>query len=553
MKKIIIKRKILILFSLILFIGSILRLYQLGSVPLSLTWDEVALGYNAYSIFETGKDEFGATLPVVMRSYDDYKPAFYTYLIIPSYKVFGLNEFSVRLPSALMGIATLVSVYFLLKKLFKREDIALLTMFILAISPWHIQMSRVAFESNVGLALNVFAATFLLYGLKRYWMIVLAALFAGLSVHTYQSDRVFTPLFILGMGIIFFKPLMKVPKKYLVSAVVLGLLVVFPLIIYILNDSNALLRAKGTSVFSNNFTLLKENARRNEVNIAEGNDLGRIIDNRRVIYAKATLDGYLSHFNPNWLLKGDIARHHAPEMGLIYIWEFPFILIGIYVLLFSKFERRTKYFIFFWFLLAPIPASITTGVPHALRTLNFLPTWQLFTALGLISAFSVMSSIKYRLVGIKIKYILFVLFIIFAVFNFVYYLNQYFVQQNYFHAKEWLFGHKEIMQEVVKRQDQYANVVITNKEPFDRSNMYYLFYSMYSPSDYQNSNPSSGGFAVLPKFDKFTFRPINWVEDSQMENTLFVGLPGEIPESASIYTVYYPDGTPAAIMSGKRK
>lgn len=549
MKKLFIRKKIIFIFSFILITGAILRLYQLGSVPLSLTWDEVALGYNAYSIFETGKDEFGKSFPVVMRSYDDYKPAFYTYLIIPVFKIFGLNEFSVRLPSAIMGILTLVATYFLIKKIFKKESIALLVMFLFAISPWHIQMSRVAFESNVGLAFNIFAATFFLYGLKRHWMLILAAVFAGLSVNTYQSDRVFTPLFILGMIIIYFKDFISVPKKYIIASFLIGFAVILPLIIYILTDSNALLRAKGTSVFSDSTVLLSDNAKRNEYNIETGNEIGKIIDNRRIVFAKATLEGYLSHFSPNWLLRGDLARHHAPEMGLIYIWEFPIILIGIYILLFSKFDNRTKYFIFFWFLLAPLPASITTGVPHALRTLNFLPTWQIFSALGLIAAYNFIKDKNWSFLKFKIKHISSVLFLTFTAFNFLYFLNQYFVQTNYFHAEDWLYGHKEVMEEVLKRQDSYSRVIITNKEPFDRSNMYYLFYSMYPPEKYQESNPASGGFAVFPKFDKFEFRPINWSEDSSLTDTLIVGLPSEIPVSAADVVIYYPDGSPAAVLT----
>lgn len=544
----IIKKNLAILIA-ILILGAFIRFWDLGKTPNSLTWDEVALGYNAYSIFETGKDEFGKPFPVVMRSFDDYKPALYTYLIIPTYKIFGLNEFSVRLPSAVIGLLSLLSIYYLLKKLFKREDIALLTVFIMAVSPWHVQFSRVAFESNVGLAFNIFAATFFLYGLKRYWMLILAALFAGLSVHTYQSDRVFTPLFILGMSIIFFKPLLRVPKRFIIASVIVGLLVVLPLVVYILNDSNALLRAKGTSVFSDNTVLLKDNARRNEFNIETGNELGKVLDNRRVVYFKAVVEGYLSHFSPNWLLRGDIARHHAPEMGLIYIWEFPFILVGIYVLLFSKFPNRTKYFIFFWFLLAPLPASITTGVPHAVRTLNFLPTWQIFTALGLFAGYKFVSQLKYKILNIKIKYLLFASFMFFALFNFIYYLNQYFVQTNYFHARDWLYGHKEVIEEILKREENFEKVIFTNKEPFDRSNMYYLFYSMYSPEQYQASNPSSGGFAVYPEFGKYSFRPINWTEDETLTDTLIIGLPGEIPPKAVTKTIYYPDGSPAVVIS----
>src|SRR5450759_4476480 len=88
----------------IIMLAAGLRLWQLGNVPPSPDWDEVALGYDAYSIIHTGRDEFANFLPVVLRSFDDYKPALYAYLTIPTILVFGLDVFAVRLPSAIFGV-----------------------------------------------------------------------------------------------------------------------------------------------------------------------------------------------------------------------------------------------------------------------------------------------------------------------------------------------------------------------------------------------------------------------------------------------------------------
>src|SRR3989344_1501138 len=88
-----------LLFVSIILIAFVLRFWQLGNVPPSPDWDEVSLGYNALSIMQTGKDEYGQSLPVILRSFDDYKPALYTYLVIPFIKVFGLTTLAVRLPS----------------------------------------------------------------------------------------------------------------------------------------------------------------------------------------------------------------------------------------------------------------------------------------------------------------------------------------------------------------------------------------------------------------------------------------------------------------------
>src|SRR4030067_3286673 len=107
------KKFVWVALTLIIIIGGILRLWQLGQIPPSPDWDEVALGYDGYSIIQTGRDEYGKFLPIVLRSFDDYKPALYSYLTIPSILIFGLNVFAVRLPSAIFGILSVIAVYFL--------------------------------------------------------------------------------------------------------------------------------------------------------------------------------------------------------------------------------------------------------------------------------------------------------------------------------------------------------------------------------------------------------------------------------------------------------
>jgi len=98
MKQLIYSKYLLVL---ILFIAALLRLGNLGGNPPGLTPDEAALGYNAYSILKTGRDEYGQILPVVFKSFGDYKPELYVYLTVPSVAIFGLTEFAVRFPSAL--------------------------------------------------------------------------------------------------------------------------------------------------------------------------------------------------------------------------------------------------------------------------------------------------------------------------------------------------------------------------------------------------------------------------------------------------------------------
>src|ERR1035437_10797756 len=107
------KRMVWIFLIGVIVLATVLRLWQLGSIPAPLDWDEAALGYDAYSILHTGNDQYGKFMPVVLRSLGDYKPALYTYLSIPSIATFGLNAFAVRLPSAIFGILSVLAVFFL--------------------------------------------------------------------------------------------------------------------------------------------------------------------------------------------------------------------------------------------------------------------------------------------------------------------------------------------------------------------------------------------------------------------------------------------------------
>lgn len=545
------KRIIWISLFLIVLLASVLRIWQLGNIPPSPDWDEVALGYNAYSIIHTGRDEFGKLLPVVLRSFDDYKPALYAYLTIPSVLIFGLTTFAVRLPSAIFGIISVVAVFFLIREIFEkykyRDLLSLLSAFLLAISPWSIQFSRVGFESQVGMVLNLLMVLFFVKGIKKPKLLFLSAVFAGLSIYVYQSEKVFTPLLALALVLIFRKELFALSKKYILLAFIIGLIVVSPMVLYILNNREALLRVTGTSIFSYQTEILSDTINKLEKDRANNDTLGLLLDNRRVVYAKNIVSGYISHFSPNWLfVTGDISRHHAPNMGLLYLFELPFLLIGLYFIVFGKFDKKTKLLILSWFLLAPVPASITTGVPHAVRTLNFLPTFQIITAIGIVWA--LLSIYKYK----NIKYVFYLLASLVFIFNFSYYLNQYFVQLNYYDSFDWQYGYKDAIEEMKKIEGKYKEVVISDKQPMDKSYMFLAFYLKYPPDKYQKeSKDQSGGFAQHHYFGKYTFRPIDWKKDSLRPNVLYIGNPDEIPNGRSVIkNIYHINGKPAIRMAG---
>src|SRR3990167_3283029 len=112
------------LFIAILFLCFTLRFYKITQVPISLNWDEASNAYNAYSILNTAEDEYGNFLPLANRSFDDYKPPAYMYFTVPAVWIFGLSEFAARLPSAIFGVLTCVSIFFLTKKLTKSDAVS---------------------------------------------------------------------------------------------------------------------------------------------------------------------------------------------------------------------------------------------------------------------------------------------------------------------------------------------------------------------------------------------------------------------------------------------
>jgi 4-amino-4-deoxy-L-arabinose transferase-like glycosyltransferase len=540
-----------LLLIIILVVACILRFYKLGEVPVSIDWDEAAIGYNAYSLLETGKDEFGTPFPLAFRSFDDYKPPLYFYLAIPSVAVFGVNSFAVRFPSAFFGVLAVLGTYLLVQEFMQRNErikedkelyfyIPLVASFLLAISPWHVHFSRVAFEANTGVFFNIFGAYTFLKGLKQgKWLVVSSILF-GLSLYEYHSERVFVPLLVVVCAVLYYRELIH-QKTYAVLSAIIGACIVVPLVFILLNPSN-LTRLTGTSSLSDQTGLLMRSVSKLEYYQQRGDIVGSFFANRRVTYVTVLLNGYLSHFNFNWLfITGDQERHRAPGMGLMYWWELPFLLIGMYAVGVSSFlVRRSKILLFSWFLISPIAASITTEVPHAIRTLVFLPTFQVFTTFGL--AFFYIYVRKYF--NGWVRNAIYGLLILVAAINLFYYLNLYYVHMDREHSKYWQYGYNQAVDFATQHYDKYDKIVVSTK--LEQPHMFFLFFLKYPPETYLSEGGTySGGFAEdRNSLDKYEFRRFTISEEQPVGKTLYIGTPNEIPGDG-FYHIDYLDGTRA--------
>jgi 4-amino-4-deoxy-L-arabinose transferase-like glycosyltransferase len=188
---------------LILVLAAVFRLICLGSNPPGLSWDEASLGYNAWSIVLTGRDEHGRFLPHdAFVAFGDYKPPLYIYAAVPFVKLLGPTALAIRLPSALAGILAVLLTYLFASRLFlfwggglkdKAELIGLAAAFLLAISPWHLQLSRTGIEANLAATLVLAGATLLIYATQKPQLLPVAPLFLVASLYTFNRNRFFTP------------------------------------------------------------------------------------------------------------------------------------------------------------------------------------------------------------------------------------------------------------------------------------------------------------------------------------------------------------------------
>lgn len=530
------------LLATIILLGIFLRFYQLGQNPPSLDWDEASLGYNAYSILKTGADEFGRKWPISIRSFEDYKPAAYVYLALPGIYLFGLNEFTTRLPSAVVGAFTLLLTYFIVTELFQivkpklnnfkhqETKIALLTTLLLTISPWHLQFSRVAFEANTGLFFVLGGILFFLKGLHNSRWFILSGLLFAFSFYSYHSPRLVVPLLLSGWTVMFFKTIWR--QKW---SVITSLLLVSVILIPFVKEAVGTGRARFASVtVLNPEERLTDSIARTIYDKKQGICCGRLVHNRRLVYFKEILNGYLDHFNLDFLfLTGDAPlRHHAADMGMLYLWEAPFIFWGIWQLLKYKNSR----ILFWWFLAAPAASALTTGTPHAVRALTYLPTYQIFTAVGLWHFY------RNLLQKRTLKYFFSLGLSVLVVLNVIYYLNTYYIHTPVEAAADWQYGYREVVAEIKKWESGVDKIIVTYA--YDQPHVFVLFYDRIDPLWYQKQWPGGEVRRFERKFGKYEFRPIDWTRDKDLKNTLIIGTPSEIPATENVVNeIKFPDGS----------
>lgn len=483
------------LFVIIIVITILLRFWKLAEIPPSLSHDEVAIGYNAWSILQTGKDEYGTNFPILFRSFDDYKLPGYIYFTAISERIFGLNEFAVRFCSAFLGSLTVLVFYFLIKEILgslnKTQDveiIALISTLFLAISPWHINFSRAAFESNGSLFFIVLGVFFLFKSINNIRFILLSAISFVISLYFYYTARIIVPFVVLPFLIIYHKEFIK-EKKWIIISFLLASILLLPLISQMF--TTGLSRVNQVSIFQDK-SLTNPYS---EAIVRNNNSIyAKIFYNRRLAYLQEFCDNYLKNFAFDFYF-----TNGTGVQGLLYLWEIPFFFLGIYIL--CKEKEKCKWIILIWFLTVPLTGGLTVGQPNALRTLANVPITAFFSAIGFWYIIKILKTKKYLLIYLSFSSGI-------VIFFFMRFLILYFDYSSNLSALNWGDGHKQMAVFVKENKNVYKNIYITGD--FWRPYIYMLFYMEYPPNLYQKSGSWN-------KFSNLVFGQAAWDKEQKID------------------------------------
>lgn len=506
---------------LILALAVFLRLFWLHKVPSSLNWDEVAIGWNAKTIFHTRRGEFGNLLPLTFQSFGDFKAPFLIYATSPLVGIFGLKEIVVRLPSALAGIFTVIVVFFLAKKIGKGLKLkkkylnlfAYFSLIFITFSPWHIFFTRIALESNVALAWITLGVWLFFEGLNKARFLPLSGLAFLLSVYTYHSPKIFLPFFLLSLAIVFFKDLMKNFYKhkrlYIVTVCALILLSI-PIIK--VNLSQAANRAKGTSIFF------------------DQNDNPRLFSSELV---KEAFHNFSAHLTPEFFIKGTHTNYRLglKDNGIMTVTQWLCFILGI-IMLIKTFKNKYSKALLLWFFLGLLPSAIGRDImPNNLRSLNSLSAAMIISAYGLVT---VLSKIKKRKFLIAFSILFISLFSLGTLKS----LKEYFIDYPVYSAPDWQYGYKQAAQIAEEYEDRVDFIIFTTE--YGQPHIFSYFF--------QNRKPVDVFWGAMIKY---WFQPVNWESDKNNQNFLLIGSPDEIPinDPKVIKVINYPDNTPAFIIA----
>ncbi len=354
-------RRVLTIASLIV-LAALPRLWALGSDPPGLHPDELAglVGVRA---------EFARQLPLL--AFFDlrvvYLPLFGLVESL-SAALFGDGAFALRLPAALGGIATVFTLQAFVWALLRDRTIAFIAAAIIAIVPWDIEVSRVAWEPAIALPFLLGGLALLETGLRSGMRrrIVAAFVVLALGAYTYRAELLDAVL-LGGVLVVSSGARLRGLIAPLRAGIVWFFVVLLPLAVSIAVHPKFFRRDRAISTFA-----------------------GGITPHNIATFAH----NYAAHFDPRALfITGDGDPTQGPAVGVLFWWMLPCMLAGLW---FARSQTpRVRFVIACWLLLYPLGGALTNyTVPHFLRAIAGAPLACLLAAIGIVGAWRALSALR---------------------------------------------------------------------------------------------------------------------------------------------------------------
>jgi hypothetical protein len=500
-----------IILTVILLFASVLRLWRLNSVPVSLFGDELDVGYHAYSILQTGKDYYGNAWPIHFHSIAEWRTPLYLYSAVPTVALFGITPLGVRLPAAIFGILSVWVMYLLVKELLSYKETqvsfhprALMAAALMAVNPWSLQYSRAGFEVTLLLFLLLLGLYFFFRALKYGKWLWLSVFCLALTAWVYSTAKLFTPLLLVFLFFVWRKDILGLSRKYLLFAALALFIVGAPIAVSTIWGGGSQ-RFGYISVFTDPTTETEVGTdRQNDARVRGETGTGlaptildRVIHNKYTFWGENVVSNYFRAFSTDFLfVRGDINLRHSIGTGEFYKIEIVTLIAGLVFFFIGKRDIKVKLLIIFWILVGAVPAAFTRdGGNHATRLILILPPLIFLISYGAKEILNRSKLFSLILIGIWLL-------------GFGSYIHRYYVHYPWESERWWHAGWSESIKAIKEVEGNYDNVVISMAgEPA------WIFFAgnyMYSPSEWQRNFPIGNdvnleGFGKVSHVGKFYF------------------------------------------------
>ena len=473
-------------------LATVLRVYHLRDVPAGLYCDEAGLGYNAYAIATAGIDENGQSFPLFFWSFDvSYKNPAFVYAAVIPVALLGLDEFSVRLTSAMFGVGTVVAMLYLGDALFG-PPVGLCAAVLLALCPWHLHFSRIAFELISFPFFFVIAVTLLVRFTQGRRTLPAAMVFFGACVYAYQIASLFVPLFLLGFVVLYPRMLLRRRQEAGLALAVLCV-TIGPAAAFLYRHRDlATQYFLGTTILSGGQGLAPQ--------------------------ATQFVRNYLAFFSPPFLFwSGDpLVRHAVPGFGELLSITAPCLVFGLVRA--ATRRERTDGLLLWWLVLYPVGPSLMTEVPSASRGIIGAPALCLLAASGVAAAWKTLHQWGgHRSVAPVVHRLALLGAIGVFTVQLLQYLRAYFVdypRQSASGYAGFQYGYRDVIHDMESERSKYDLLMLTTTDT-NQAQIFPLFYNRVDPRrwstqhdcGYRVTDPAAFGQYSMDRHTLYALRP----------------------------------------------